>query len=183
MRIADFIAQVKEQGTLLALRCEWQKDDKFLCGYVDEIEGDDFKLRYVNFHGEPGHSGAEYDWIGFDEVDWIETDSRYLHALEKLHKTWSQFEGQKSARWKTSPASVKKALKDCHAAGAFCCVRYDDCIYYAKVEEVHQHIAKLAVFWEDYSSKGTVFIRPDQIKAIRIGGIDEAQAEFLLAKA
>lgn len=182
MRIVDCIVQAKEREVLIAIQAEWQKDDKFLCGYVEEIDGEDFKLRYVNLHGEPGRSDAECGWIGFGEVNWIETKSPYLCALEKLYRAWAQFEGMKPARWKKSPAGIKRALKDCLASGEYCSIRYSDNDGYAKVESVDRYIAKLTVFWSDYSYMGSVFIRPDQIKAIRTGGIDEKQAEFLLRR-
>lgn len=178
MRIADYIAQAKETGTLLALHSEGQSDSKFFAGYVEEIDGDEFRLRWVNPRGKPG--GAEpFGWFHLSEINWIESDTPYLRALAKLNATWSQFEGQKPARWRTSQASVKRALKDCLSSGAVCSIQYsvEHCI--AKVEEMHQHFVKLTLYEEDMSYRGELVGRMDQVQAIRVGGIDEAVAVFL----
>ncbi len=181
MRIADYIVQAKEQKHVIAFHCDKQKEGRFFAGYVEEIDSDDFRLRWVNPRGEP--DGAEsFGWFHLSEIDWIESDTPYLRALVKLSAAWSQFEGLKTARWKTSESSIKKALQKCQDQNAVCSILYsDNPARPAKVASVDKLYAKLSLYTDDMKEDGSLFIRLDQIGAVRVGGIDEKQAEYLLA--
>jgi hypothetical protein len=172
--LRDLIIECSRSGELIELHAVFQKDDRFYCGRVVEVEEDQFRLEYVDPLGAPGSDGILDAWLGFDEVGFIRRNTAYLRGLRKLIPVHDRFISMPKGKFRRKLAGIRKLIKDAAGTQSVVTITVEDSNHSVKVLRADG----FALFGTRHDDDGALLdewaVRFDQICRVRRGSYEAA---------
>lgn len=177
--LRDLIIECSGAGELIELHAVFQKDDRFYCGRVVEVEEVQFRLEYVDPLGAPGSDGILDAWFAFDEIGFVRRNTAYLRGLQKLIPVHDRFIAMPKGKYRRKLAGIRKLVKAAASTQSIVTITVEDSNHSVKVHRADE----LALYGTRHDDDGALLdewaVRYDLISRARRGSY-EAAIEWLI---